>query len=85
MPTNQLCVSRISVYVCGAKWRRSNSACYQIVQAHLGLHQHYSGHHPVPVKPELRTDAEEPSAQNEAEVSNTHMHEEQPGLDLSLN
>lgn len=44
------------VLVCaGAKWGGCWPLCYQIVQAHLGLHQHRRC--PFPVKPELRVDA----------------------------
>lgn len=48
--------------------------CYQIMQAHLGLHQHRRRHRPVPVKPEPRADAGEPSAQNGTGVRNTRTH-----------
>lgn len=48
--------------------------CYQIMQAHLSLHQHGGRHHPVPVKPEAKADAGESSAHKGARVRNTHTH-----------
>lgn len=58
---------------CTAKWCRQGLVCYQIMQAHLGLHQHHGRHRPAPVKPEPRADAGEPSAQNGSGVRNTHL------------
>lgn len=52
-----------------------DSACYKIMQAHLGLHQRRGHRRPVPVKPEPGADAKRaarPKAGGRKEITHAH-------------